>query len=415
MRFVTGIAVLISPWLSLFIATIMRTLNIEYKKYKMRRFPQYSALIISSFAYCTFNEKFGDFGILTRFLSNIRKRSLIEYALPEIVSAIGPFNWLFFFIAKTADYALMCMLPAAIIYYIYGKVTVDVCIEKKQKCSDFIRVYIVGILFLQFFTILEHGRFIMAGCILIYAIYHELYLGKKDGIGIVLYLLPLCFHLGILPLYAFRIIVKCFSKRKILWFLAIALAYLTIMYSGDFFSFLPYSVVNYIFKARAFFNGESEWGKYVFESRFYIILRMIFNIAFLAIINLTIKLTKNKKLNNDCKGAKGKRLFLYFVMEMGFFGLLTNFIVSEAFWRYGTLLFFFIPFILIYARVYLSFSLYKIYKYIFILVGLGITLMQIAMVLHNDIFPFADFFATAKTFNMVAVLYHDIKAFLGLL
>lgn len=310
MLLVTGIAVLISPWLSLFTATIMRTLVIEYKKYNMRRFPLYSALIISYFAYCTFNEQFGDFGILTYFLDYIKERSLVEYVSPEIVSAIGPFNWLFFLIAQSADYAMLCMVPAVIIYYTYGKVTVDICVEKEQGYFDFIRVYVIGMLFLQFFTILEHGRFIMAGCILTYAVYRELYLGIKDGVGIVLYLLPLCFHLGILPLYAFRIVVRFFSKSKILWFLAIAMAYLMIMYSGDFLSFLPFSVMNYILKARAFFNGESEWGRYVFESRFYIILRMIFNIAFLAIIILTIKLTKNKKLCDECKNFKGKRLFL---------------------------------------------------------------------------------------------------------
>ena len=101
-------------------------------------------------------------------------------------------------------------------------------------------------------------------------------------------------------------------------------------------------------------------------------------------------------------------------MEMGFFGVLTNFIVSEAFWRYGTLLFFFIPFIIIYAKVYLSFSLYKVYKYGFILAGLGITLMHIAMVLHNGILLYDNFWTTAKSFNFVIVLYHSIKNFLGL-
>lgn len=411
MNFAMGIAVFVSPWMSLFGAVATRVIPIEYKKKRTSKFPVYSALIISIIAYCTYNMQFGDFGILTYLLQRFRDRSLIEYAYPEIVTSLGPFNWIYYIISKSGDYALMCMIPAAIIYYVYGKITIESCMEHKIKYQYFIVYYFLGMLFLQFFTILEHGRFVMAGCILLYATYRELYVGKRDVKTVVLYFLPLCFHLGILPLYAFRIIVVLFTKAKILWFSGIVVAYLLIMYSGDFFSFLPYALMNYILKGRAFFGGESDWGNFVFHNKFYLLLRMLFDITFVLIILLATSLIKSVKVYHNGKQIKRKTLFLNYILEMAYFCLLTNFIVSEAFWRYGTLLFFLIPFLVTYAKSYLKRGTYRTFKSCFLVLGIGITMMHIVMVLHNDIMPFSSFFVTASRFNFVKLFIEDFIAF----
>lgn len=413
MQFLLGTAVLISPWFSAVMAAASKSMSVEYKKYRMRCFPAYSALLISAVAYCTYNPAFGDFGILTRFLGYIADRPLSAYWSPEIVSAIGPFNWLFYIIAKFRDYALMCMLPGMVIYYIYGKITAQVCVEKNCHYRGFFGYYMTGLLFLQFFTILEHGRFIMAGCICLYAVYRELYLGKKDWLSAALYMLPLCFHLGILPLYAFRVFARWFSKSRIWWFFSIAFAYVMIMYSGSLFSFLPFSIMNYIEKARLFFAGGSAWGQYVFESRFYILLRIMFDAAFVVISMILMLLMKSRRFRSDVKKTKGSLFFFSFLMQLAFFSLITNLIVSEAFWRFGTLLFFFVPFLLAYAREYLSCSVYRIFQYSMMGLGFIITAMHMAMVVKNSILPYGGFIQSAKSFHFIAVLIHGLRTAAG--
>ena len=253
----------------------------------------------------------------------------------------------------------------------------------------------------------------MAGCILSYAVYRELYLGKKDWKSAVLYILPLCFHLGILPLYAFRVIVRFFRRERVSWIVAILIAYVAIMYSGSLFSFLPFSLYNYVMKARSFFNGELEWGQYVFTSRFYTILRILFDITFVLVIIFLFDIIRAVKADDRDGSQKSHILFLYFIMQIAFFSIVSNLIVSEAFWRYGTLLFFFVPIILVYAKRYLSYNKHITLSVVMGILGLGITLMHIAMVAKNSILPVDSFIETASGFNIIKLLINDIKAMMG--
>lgn len=405
--------IFISPWLSLFMSLMTRCISIEYKKHRMRLFPLYSALILSVIAYCTYNSDFGDLGILTYFLMGIEDQTLMAYRLPDIARSIGPFNWIFFIIAKSKDYALMCMIPGMIIFYIYARIAADVAVENNCKYKEFLGNYFIGLLLLQFFSILEHGRFVMAGVILVYAVYRELYLGKKDIYTMILYIVPLCFHLGILPLYAFRIFAKYFSQFKLLWFPAVIIAYVLIMYSGTYFSFLPYAFYNYIEKARIFFAGGSEWGRFVFsESFFYILLRLVFDITFTVLFFLLNKLEKNKDLCEKMKRNKGKKYFLNFIMQMVYFSFVTNFIVSDAFWRFGTLLFILIPMILFYAEKYLSNMKYRLYQICIGGLGIIVFAMHGAMVIKNEILLYLPFLKSAFSFNVIYIILQDIKEIL---
>lgn len=398
----------VSPWLSLFMSIVTRSIFIEYRKYRMKWFPLYSALILAIIAYCTYNSAFGDFYILTYILAKIEDQPLKAYALPEISKSIGPFNWIFFIIAKSKDYALMCMIPGMIVYYVYAKISSSVAVENGSRYREFVANYFIGLLLLQFFSILEHGRFIMAGAILIYAVYRELYVGKKNICTAILYILPLCFHLGILPLYAFRMVVKIFSKFKCLWLPTVIITYVLIMYSGTFFSFLPYALYNYIEKARIFFAGGSEWGQYVFSgSLFYILLRVFFDITFILLFFLLNGLEKNKTLCEESKKSKGKKHFLNFIMQLIYFSFITNFIVSDAFWRYGTLLFILIPMLLFYAQRYFSHLKYRLFQACIGGLGLIIFSMHGAMVIKNNILPYIPFFKTAFNFNMIHIIFRD--------
>lgn len=408
MWLIIGMAFFVSPWISVIMAIASKSIRIEYKKHGMRSFAFYSALVISLLAYCTYNVAFGDFAILTSFLIRIGERPLSAYVSPEIVSAIGPFNWIFFIIAKSRDYALMCMLPGFIIYYVYGKITSEISVEKECKYQEFLKVYFIGMLLLQFFSVLEHGRFIMAGCILIYAVYREVYLRKKDGWSILLYILPLCFHVAVLPLYAFRILANFFLKHKLGWLAAIAFAYVMIMYGGSFFSSFPYAITNYIAKAQIYFSGGSAWGRFVYTNRFYVILRVVFDVTFIVIALLIIKLSKNKAFCDDTQINRGKRLFLSFTLQLTFFSLITNLIVADAFWRYGTLLFFIVPALLVYARYYFPFKTYQAFKYAFLGLGTVICLMHIAMVVRNNILIYDNFIQNVKSISAIRILIKDI-------
>lgn len=406
---VIGIAFFVSPWLAVLLSVFTRNIPVEYHKYGMRRFPLYSGLILSAFAYCTYNVNLGDIGILTAYLKRIGDRPLLEYRMPDIVAAIGPFNWLFFFIAQSRDYALMCMIPCFVMYYIYGKITSDVAIEKNVHFSVFVISYVIGMLLLQFYSIIEHGRFMMAGCILVYAIYRELYRGKRDAWSAILYILPLCFHLAILPLYAFRFFSKFFLRNKCIWFSAIAMAYIMIMFSGNLISFLPFFMSNYIMKARSFFRGESDWGQYVFfHSFFYRTLRVVFNMVFAVITFMISKILKSTKHCKDKTISKGKRLFFSFILQLVYFSFITNLIVSEAFWRFGTLLFFMVPMALIYAKEYMTYGTYHCCKYALAGLGMIIFIMHIAMIVKNNFFVFDDFIGYAKGLNIFHVILKDL-------
>lgn len=241
------------------------------------------------------------------------------------------------------------MVPALsifIIFYLFLKITYKSAIIYEVKNKNIVFYLIFGLLFLNFYSLVNNVRNVLSFAIIAYAIFRDVIEKKRDMWTFVLYVCPIFIHTTSIVIILIRLLSLFPKIVKIIAMcvLLIAKPVLTLIYP----SALSWSESNFIFKiikrivikGYQYFNDTtSEWGQILANSLTQKITKLIVLILLVLFGIMLVKiLVENKKKKNAGNQIGDTNRIFEVTLFISAFVLVCLDTTMGIYWRFALLL-----------------------------------------------------------------------------
>lgn len=316
--------------------------GIYYDRTHWKNYAFCMAFAFSAAAYCY--ETTGDSDIVRYFeyvrsLQNVNFLDALNYgtygADGEALYLVNAFFW---FAATINDPHIVPMVSVFFVYYLSLRIYCDIGQDFNIKNHDMIWGLIFVLMGLNFYSIVNNIRNVLAFVICGYAVYLDCYKEKRNIGTLLLYVIPIFIHSSVCILIIFRLVLRLAGKMKI----AGTVLSLTIIPILDILQYLFQSVdggiLKYLKKAISmaynYFHDNSaiEWGLEVQASG----SEKLFKICYVAImiiacISIIIVI---RNIRNEGK-TKGLKKYYTFVFYTGLMGISCTPVLVPIYWRFS--------------------------------------------------------------------------------
>lgn len=260
--------------------------------------------------------------------------------------ALYIFNFFCWLAVQINDYHIVPFLSCFIIYYISFYITCKMGLDGNVKGNTVLWGILFSIIALNFYSLVNNIRNVLAFTIVGFAVFREYYEKKHNVLTYLLYIVPIFIHSSVLPLILLRIVLPLAKKLKIVG-VGVAVFIIPILnivhpYTEQFKD----GILRYIRKAvdmgYRYFNDLSavEWGIEAQASG----SETVFKIAYVAImviacLSLLMIMLKAGRKHQDKYGksvdSNKKIKYLTYVFYIGLMGISCTPMPIPNYWRFS--------------------------------------------------------------------------------
>lgn len=292
------------------------------------------AYALAIFAYCYEPTVDSDLVRYRQVIEQIQNMSFFDAVNNNLYGEenLYVFMALCWILAKIGQPNLIQAISVFFVFYIAGYINYKVALDFKVSCRDSFASLCFILLNASFYTLTNNVRNIFAFSIIVYAVFRDVYLKKRDVFSIILYVAPCFLHASAILLVLFRLITSITSKMK--WLLLVVVVIMKMLVENLSRIFASFGGANILFQLignmlnkgnRYYNNYDSAWAISVYNSGSMRLMKILIIIECVIITVFLFRFTKKAKTDTLQTSQRSQILsrvrfidYLFLIDIMGF-------------------------------------------------------------------------------------------------
>lgn len=235
------------------------------------------------------------------------------------------------------------------VYYISGYINYTVAKDNGASSKECFVSFAFLLMNASFYTLTNNVRNIFAFCIIVYAVFRDVYLNKKDFLTVILYVAPCFMHATAILLVLFRFIVSITGKIK--WILLVLVVtmkilveYLLVWFSALGGSNILFELIkSMLIKGNRYYNNyDSAWAMAAYNSGSMMLMKLIVVIMCVIITLFLFKVTRTDR-NGMLQGfffdqVKKRTKFIDYLFLIDIMGFACVPMHMPEYWRFHVII-----------------------------------------------------------------------------